>query len=70
MILNEQIEKKGNQYPSQITHKDKDLDTFYFYTNNRVILQVTVLRDSVVRFRYTTTNKFEDDFSYATFCIF
>jgi len=65
MILNEQIEKKGNQYPSQITHKDKDLDTFYFYTNNRVILQVTVLRDSVVRFRYTTTNKFEDDFSYA-----
>ena len=65
MILNEQIEKKGNQYPNNIIKQEKDVDTFYFHTANRVILQVTVLRDSVVRFRYTTTNKFEDDFSYA-----
>jgi len=65
MILNEQIEKKGNQYPSHIINQEKDLDTFYFHTANRVILEVIVLRDSVVRFRYTTTNKFEDDFSYA-----
>ncbi len=65
MILNEEIEKKGNQYPSHIIKQDKELDTFYFHTANRVILQVTVLRDSVVRFRYTTTNKFEEDFSYA-----
>ncbi len=65
MILNEEIEKKGNQYPNHIIKQDKELDTFYFHTANRVILQVTVLRDSVVRFRYTTTNKFEEDFSYA-----
>lgn len=65
MILNEQIEKKGNQYPNRIIKQEKDLDTFYFHTENRVILQVTVLRDSVVRFRYTTTSKFADDFSYA-----
>ncbi len=65
MILNEQIEKKGNQFPSRIIKQEKDLDTFYFHTENRVILQVKVLRDSVIRFRYTTTNKFEDDFSYA-----
>ncbi len=65
MILNEQIQHKGNQYPSHVIKHERDLDTFYFHTYNRVILQVTVLRDSVVRFRYTTTNKFGDDFSYA-----
>ncbi len=65
MILNEQIQHKGNQYPTHVIKHERDRETFYFYTHNRVILQVTILRDSVVRFRYTTTNKFGDDFSYA-----
>ena len=30
-----------------------------------MILQLTVLRDSVLRFRYTTVGKFDNDFSYA-----
>ncbi len=30
-----------------------------------MILQLTVVRDSVLRFRYTTTGVFENDFSYA-----
>ena len=66
MILNEQLKTNvGNQYPTHITKQHRDRDTFYFHTHNRIILQVTVLRDSVVRFRYTTTNNFKDDFSYA-----
>ncbi|WP_010177982.1 glycoside hydrolase family 31 protein [Aquimarina agarilytica] len=65
MILNEHIERKGNMYPSKVFKHEKDIDTFFFHTENGVILQLTVLRDSVVRFRYTTTNTFEDDFSYA-----
>ena len=65
MILNENIERKGNVYPSKLIDFKKDLDTFFFTAENGVILQLTVLRDSVIRFRYTTTNKFEDDFSYA-----
>ncbi len=65
MILNENIERKGDLYPAKIIDHKKDLDTFFFTAENGVILQLTVMRDSVVRFRYTTTNKFEDDFSYA-----
>ena len=65
MILNENIERKGNIYPAKIIDYKKELDTLYFNAENGIILQLTVLRDSVIRFRYTTTNKFEDDFSYA-----
>ena len=65
MILNENIERKGDIYPSTVIEYKKDLDTFFFKTANGVILQLIVIRDSLIRFRYTTTNKFEDDFSYA-----
>ena len=65
MILNEQIERKGNIYPSKITDHKKDIDTITFRTDNNVTLQVIVLRDGMIRFRYTTRRSFEDDFSYA-----
>ncbi len=65
MILNENIERKGNLYPSKLVNFKKDLDTFFFTSENGVILQLTVLRDSVIRFRYTTNRKFDKDFSYA-----
>ena len=65
MILNEQIERKGNIYPSKITDHKKDIDTITFCTDNNVTLQVIVLRDGMIRFRYTTRRSFEDDFSYA-----
>ena len=65
MILNENIERKGNIYPSKIIDFNKELDTFFFTSENGVILQLTIIRDSVIRFRYSTTTKFEDDFSYA-----
>lgn len=65
MILNTELEYKGDLFPSRITDYSKDVDVLYFSTANNVILQLTVLRDSVFRFRYTTVGKFDNDFSYA-----
>ncbi|NJB81606.1 glycoside hydrolase family 31 protein [Wenyingzhuangia aestuarii] len=65
MILNEQIEHKGNAFPAKIVEFKKDVDTLYFSCENGVILQMTILRDSMFRFRYATGAKFENDFSYA-----
>ncbi len=65
MITNTELEKKGNLFPSKIIDYKKDVDTLYFYTDNDVVLQLRVVRDSVLRFRYTTTGNFEKDFSYA-----
>mgnify|MGYP000934253330 CR=1 FL=1 len=65
MILNTELENKGNLFPSKIISYRKDVDTFYFTTENFVVLQVTVRRDSVLRFRYSTKTIFDNDFSYA-----
>ena len=65
MIVNTELEQKGNLFPSKILHFRKDVDTFYFTAENDVVLQLRILRDSVLRFRYTTTGTFENDFSYA-----
>lgn len=65
MIVNTDLENKGNQSPSKVIGFEKDVDTLYFSTENDVVLQLTVLRDSVLRFRYTTTGTFDNDFSYA-----
>ncbi|TXD45993.1 glycoside hydrolase family 31 protein [Polaribacter sp. IC073] len=64
MIVNTELEQKGNLFPSEIINYKKDVDTLHFSTKNGVVLQVTVVRDSVIRFRYSTTGKFENDFSY------
>mgnify|MGYP001822304899 FL=1 len=65
MITNTELEHKGNLFPTKIISFRKDVDTLYFTAENDVILQLTVLRDSVLRFRYTTTGNFKNDFSYA-----
>ena len=65
MIINTEIVNKGNQFPNQIIDFKKDVDTLYFTTSNNVVLQLTIRRDSVLRFRYTTKGVFENDFSYA-----
>jgi len=64
MILNTELEYKGDLFPSNIVSFRKDVDTLYFSSSNGVILQVTVMRDSVLRFRYITTLIVEEDFSY------
>ncbi len=65
MIINTELENKGNLFPSKIISYKKDVDTLYFTSENNVVLQLTIQRDSVLRFRYTTTSIFENDFSYA-----
>ena len=65
MIINTELEYKGNLFPSKIISYKKDVDTLYFTSENNVVLQVTVQRDSVLRFRYSTTPIFKNDFSYA-----
>jgi alpha-glucosidase len=65
MIVNTDLEHKGNLFPSKIVSYKKDVDTLYFSAENNVVLELTIVRDSVLRFRYTTTGTFEKDFSYA-----
>ena len=65
MITNTELEQKGNLFPSKIIAYEKDVDTLFFTTDNDVILELTIVRDSVLRFRYTTTGNFGNDFSYA-----
>ena len=65
MITNTEIEKRGNQIPNQIVDFKQENEKIYFTTHNGVILQLTILRDSLVRFRYATEHVFEPDFSYA-----
>ena len=65
MILNTELEYKGNLFPSKIVSYQKNLNVLSFTTENGAVLQVTVRRDSILRFRFTTTGIFENDFSYA-----
>jgi alpha-glucosidase len=65
MITNTELEYKGDLYPSKIVSYMHDVDSVYFYTDNSVILKLTVLRDSLIRFRFTTKGYFSNDFSYA-----
>jgi hypothetical protein len=65
MITNTELEYKGDLYPSEIVSFKQEVDSVYFHTDNSVILKITVLRDSMIRFRYTTKGYFSNDFSYA-----
>ena len=65
MITNTELEYKGDLYPTKIVSFDREVDSISFYTDNSVILKVTVLRDSLIRFRFTTKGYFSNDFSYA-----
>ena len=65
MITNTEIEKRGNQHPNHIVDFKQENDKLYFTTQNGVILELTILRDSAIRFRYATEHVFEPDFSYA-----
>jgi len=65
MILNTELEHKGNLVPARIVSYRKNVDSLFFTCANNVVLQLTVRRDSVLRFRYSTSGNFEPDFSYA-----
>jgi len=65
MITNTKLQEQGNQFPDKIQSVEQEVDKLYFTSENNVILELTVLRDSMLRFRYGTRGKLEDDFSYA-----
>lgn len=65
MITNTALEFKGDLFPSPIIAVEKDNESVSFICQNDVILKVIVLRDSLLRFRYTTKGYFNKDFSYA-----
>ncbi len=65
MITNTEINLKGNQYPNHIVEVRQENEKFYFTTQNGVILELTLLWEGAVRFRYATAHVFEPDFSYA-----
>ncbi|MFE3849388.1 glycoside hydrolase family 31 protein [Flavobacterium sp. LB3P45] len=65
MITSTELEFKGDLYPTKIVSFEQEVDSISFHTDNSVILKVTVLRDSLIRFRFTTKGYFSNDFSYA-----
>ncbi|MAJ31029.1 MAG: glycosyl hydrolase [Flavobacteriaceae bacterium] len=65
MITNTFLEQKGNNFPNQLHNFFKEKDNFFFTSENGVILKLSVLRDSLIRFRYAVDFDFEADFSYA-----
>ena len=60
MIVNTELEQKGNLFPSEIVSYKKDVDTLYFTTKNNVVLQLTVVRDSVISIPKTTKKNAEN----------
>ncbi|MDT0688049.1 glycoside hydrolase family 31 protein [Autumnicola psychrophila] len=65
MIVNTELETKGNLFPGEVKVFEFDGNSVTFSTANNVLLRITVLRDSILRFRYATDGIFENDFSYA-----
>jgi alpha-glucosidase len=51
-------------YPDTIKEWKKEGNYFYFYTSE-TILEVRIVSDKIVRFRYAADGKFQRDFSYA-----
>ena len=64
MITNTELEYKGNLFPGKIKTYEKNVDTLLFKADNDIFLQLTVVRDGVLRFRYTTHQNLGNDFSY------
>ncbi|PJB11261.1 MAG: glycosyl hydrolase [Flavobacteriales bacterium CG_4_9_14_3_um_filter_40_17] len=65
MITNTELEYKGNLFPLKCFSYTKNVNILEFKTENEVVLQLSIIRDSVLRFRYSTDGYFNDDFSYA-----
>ncbi|WP_291906271.1 glycoside hydrolase family 31 protein [Chitinophaga sp. CB10] len=55
----------AKHYPDAIRSWKKEGNIFYFYTSE-TILEVRVISDKIIRFRYASDGTFQRDFSYAT----
>src|SRR5437870_3728862 len=51
-------------FPSEVTSWKQEGNIFYFNTAD-TSLEVKLLSDKIIRFRYAPENKFQRDFSYA-----
>jgi len=61
MITNTELNSQGNVFPGKLDQFNQVVDTLTFTTDNGVILQLQVLRDSVLRFKYGTGGKLHQD---------
>jgi len=52
-------------YPGSITNITFEKETFLIECSNQVTIQITILSDDIIRFRYGVDNVLERDFSYA-----
>jgi len=51
-------------YPEAVQRWEREGNFFYFYTHD-VVLEVKVISNHIVRFRYSPDGRFQRDFSYA-----
>jgi alpha-glucosidase len=54
----------AKHYPDVIREWKKEGNYFYFYTTE-TILEIRIISDKIIRFRYAADGKFQRDFSYA-----
>ena len=57
--------RKTDCFPGKLTHWEQEGQTIMLYCDNNVLLQIHLLTDDMVRFRFSTTGYFTEDFSYA-----
>jgi alpha-glucosidase len=65
MITNTELHEMGNQFPDKVISFSQNVNKLYFRTENNVILELSVIKDSVIRFRFGTRGQLQPDFSYA-----
>lgn len=53
------------KFPDVVIKVQKKAHRFEFICNNQVALQVTLISDHIIRVRYSTDGRFDEDFSYA-----
>jgi alpha-glucosidase len=62
MITNTNLEYKGNLFPKAYKTHTKKANLIEFESQNGVLLQIHVLRDSLLRFRYAPEGYFGKGF--------
>lgn len=64
-MINDLANKREEFFPGNVTKYDQSGNKFTFYCENDVVLELSVVTDKIIRFRFATEGRFEDDFSYA-----
>ncbi len=65
-MINDLATRKEEFFPGEVVSLREEEGQRYFFTcENDAALMVHVITDKVLRFRFSTTGRFDDDFSYA-----